>query len=255
MRTSTRLLAAFCTLALLGLSLVAQGPTPKSQKEVDALMAIQNAADPDSRIAAGIKLIQEFADTEFKSWALFVIMQSYEMKNDIPNTIVYAEQLLEAKPSPFEAASAHVRIASGTASQTKEFDLDRDEKIAKVATHAKKGIEMLATAPKMNDQIPDDHWQRVIKSEEAIAYDAMAQSEFVRKKYDEAAALYVKAIDADSDPVRKLKAGNAYRLAKKYNEALAMLDGAINDPASSAQVKQLAENEKKQVHAALNPGA
>lgn len=255
MTTFTRFLAALCTMVLLSAALIAQGPTPKSQKEVDALIEIQNAASPDARIAAATKLIQEFADTEFKSWALFVITQSYEMKDDVPNMIVYAEQVLEAKPSPFEAASAHVRIASGVARQTKEFDLDRDEKLKKVIEHGNKAVELLATAPKFNEQIPDDQWRQITKSEEAVAYDAMAQGEFVRKKYDEAAGYYVKAIDAQSDPVRKLKAGNAYRMAKKYNEALSMLDSAISDPEATDQIKSMAESEKKQVQAAQNAGA
>src|SRR5690606_30599531 len=110
----------------MAFTVFAQGPQPKSQKEVDALMAIQSATTTDARIEAASKLIQDFADTQFKSWALSIIMQCYEMKQDIPNTIVYAEQTLAANPSDIEAATAHIRIANGLARQTKEFDLDRD---------------------------------------------------------------------------------------------------------------------------------
>lgn len=253
MKTSTRFLATLCALAALSFTLLAQ--QPKSQKEVEALMAVQNAATDQARIQAAQKLIQDFADTEFKSWALFNIMQSYEMMGDIPNTIVYAEQVLASKASPFEAASAHVRIANGIARQTKEFDLDRDEKLAKVAENANKAISLLATAPKVNDQIADEQWALITQNEAAIAYDAMAQGEFVRKKYDEAASFFVKAIEAQADPVRMLKAGNAYRLAKKYAEAMNMLNNAISDPNSNEQVKSLAEREKKLVEEAQNAGA
>ena len=218
-------------------------------------MAIQNAATVDARIEAAQKLVTDFADSEFKSWALFNILQSYEMKGDVPNMIVYAEQLLEANASPFEAASAHVRIANGIARQTKEFDLDREEKLKKVADHANKAIEMLATAPKMNEQIPDDQWQMIIKAEEAIAYDALAQAEFVRKKYVEAAGFFMKAIEAQPDPVRMLKAGNAYRLGKKYDEAISILDKAIADPNSNDQIRNLAETEKKAATQAKEAGA
>jgi len=47
-------------------------PKPKSQKEVEAIQAIFNAQDPDSRIAAAEKLLTNFADTEFKAIALQV---------------------------------------------------------------------------------------------------------------------------------------------------------------------------------------
>lgn len=253
MITSTRFLATLCALATLSFSLLAQ--QPKSQKEVEALMAVQNAASDQARIEAAQKLIQDFADTEFKSWALFNIMQSYEMMGDVPNTIVYAEQVLGAKASPFETASAHVRIANGISRQTKEFDLDRDEKLNKVVDHANKAIALLATAPKVNDQIPDDQWKMITQNEAAIAYDAMAQGEFVRKKYEDAAGYFTKAIEAQPDPVRMLKAGNAYRLAKKYSEALTMLNNAIQDPNSNDQVKSLAEREKKLVEEAQKAGA
>jgi tetratricopeptide (TPR) repeat protein len=253
MRRSTRFLATLCAMAVLSLTLFAQ--QPKSQKEVEALMAVQNAASDTARIDAAQKLIQDFADTEFKSWALFNIMQSYEMMGDTPNTIVYAEQVLTAKASPFESASAHVRIAMGISRQTKEFDLDRDEKLSKVIDNANKAIEILATAPKVNDQIPDDQWALIKQNEAAMAYDAMAQGEFVRKKYEEAATYFVKAIDAQADPVRMLKAGNAFRLAKKYPEAMTMLNRAMSDPQSSDQIKSLAEREKKLVEEAQNAGA
>lgn len=255
MKYSTRLLIAFVAMATLALSTIAQGPQPKSQKEVDALIAIQNAATAEARIDACTKLIQDFADTQFKSWALSIIMQSYEVKQDIPNTIVYAEQTLAAKPSEIEAATAHIRIANGVARQTKEFDLDREEKLKKVEENATKGIQMLAVAKKPNPEFPDDQWAQYLKAEEAIAHDSMAQAEFIRKKYVEAAEYFKKAIEAQADPVRMLKAGNAYRLGKKYDEAIAMFDQAIASPDSNDQVKNLAESEKKQAIQAKESGA
>ncbi len=255
MKKSTRLLIALVALAALAFSVFAQGPQPKSQKEVDALMAIQAATTADARIEAATKLIQDFADTQYKSWALSLIMQSYELKGDIPNMIVYAEQVLAAKPSDMEAAIAHIRIANGVARQTKEFDLDREEKLKRVEEHAAKGIALLATATKPNPDIPDAAFQGYVKSEEAMAHDAVAQAEFVRKKYSEAAEYFKKAIEAQPDPVRMLKAGNAYRLAKKYDEAIAMFDQAIASPEASEQVKSMANSEKKQALQSKESGA
>ena len=39
-------------------------PTPKSQKEVEALQAMFNAQDPDTRIKAAEDLLTKFADTQ-----------------------------------------------------------------------------------------------------------------------------------------------------------------------------------------------
>ena len=59
----------FAIAAALGLAMgvwAQKQPKPKSQKEVDAIMAIQNAQDPDARVNAAEALLHNFADTEFK---------------------------------------------------------------------------------------------------------------------------------------------------------------------------------------------
>ncbi|MCZ2154669.1 MAG: hypothetical protein LC114_12340 [Bryobacterales bacterium] len=255
MKKSIQFLLALAALGALALSTFAQGPQPKSQKEVDALMAIQAATTVDGRIEAAKKLIQDFADTQFKSWALSIIMQSYEMKQDLPNMIVYAEQTLASKPSEIEAATAHIRIANGIVRQTKEFDLDREEKLKRVRENAEQGIALLATAKKPNPEFPDADWAAYLKAEEAMANDALAQAEFVVKKYPEAAEYFKKAIAAQPDPVRMLKAGNAYRLAKQYDEAIGMFDAALASPDATEQIKSLANSEKKQALEAKASGA
>ena len=51
-----------------------QGPRPKSRKESEALMAVQNATDADARIKAAQKVLMEFKKTEFKEWLLYMIV-------------------------------------------------------------------------------------------------------------------------------------------------------------------------------------
>ena len=87
-------IAAMAVMLSSGLVLAQKQPKPKSQKEVDAIMAMQNAPDPDSRIKAAKELITKFADTEFKPFALQIIVQSYQQKGDAENLIVAAEQFL-----------------------------------------------------------------------------------------------------------------------------------------------------------------
>src|SRR5512140_4035443 len=82
---------------------VAKQPVVKSKGEADAIMAMFNAKDADSRIAAGETLVQKFADTQFKSLALFFIAASYIEKNDYEKTITYAERALQADPENYQA--------------------------------------------------------------------------------------------------------------------------------------------------------
>src|SRR3954447_18962370 len=113
-------------LALAGAVLVAQNqPRPKSQKEVEALQAIFNTQDPDARIAAVEKLLSNFADTEFKAVALQVAAMSAQQKNDYEKMVIYAERTLQVDPNSYQAM---LMLASGLATHTKEFDLDKEEK-------------------------------------------------------------------------------------------------------------------------------
>jgi hypothetical protein len=76
-------------------------PKPKSQKEVDALMAIQQAATPDAQIAAVENLLTKFADTEFKAMALQMAVQAAQQKGDQEKMVVYAERALKEDPKNF----------------------------------------------------------------------------------------------------------------------------------------------------------
>ena len=107
---------------------VAPQPKPKSQKEIDAIMAIQNALDPDSRIKAADELISKFADTEFKAFALYIATASAQQKNDFERTLLYGERTLEADPKNYGAMTI---MAAALAQKTREFDLDKEEKLAR----------------------------------------------------------------------------------------------------------------------------
>ena len=120
----TRIALSFALVA--GLALGQAQPKPKSQKEVEAIQAIFNAQDPDGRIAAAENLLTNFADTEFKAIALQVAAASAQQKNDFEKMVVYAERTLEADPKNY---AAMLMLANGIAQRTREFDLDKEEKL------------------------------------------------------------------------------------------------------------------------------
>jgi hypothetical protein len=111
----SRFVRLACSVGLLAAVALAQ-PKPKSQKEVDAIMAMQNAQDADSRIKAAQALITKFADTEFKPFALYVIASSYQQKGDAENAIVWAEKTLEVDKTNFMCMNM---IATGLAQKTR----------------------------------------------------------------------------------------------------------------------------------------
>ena len=93
-------------------------PQPKSQKEVEALQAMFGAQDPDSRIKAAENLLSKFADTEFKSIALYLEAASYEQKNDFEKMVIYAERTIEADPKNY---ASMLMLAGGIAKRARHI--------------------------------------------------------------------------------------------------------------------------------------
>ena len=238
-----------CAGAMVGAIAFAQ-PKPKSQKEVDALMVMQNAQTADARISAANDLITKFADSDFKAFALQMIMQSYQQKQDAENAIIYAEKLLEVDPKSY---MAQLTIAQTLAQKTREFDLDKEEKLSRAEKMAKSAQENLKTAQKFNPAITDPQWEGFKKDQMSESYQALGLIAMVRKKYDDAATQFKTSVEEAStpDPATMVRLGSAYLSAGKTSEAVAVLDKVLAMPDLHPTIKEYATSEKKKAQAAV----
>lgn len=243
LRTGAALVLGAAVLFGQAAAPAAKQPRPKSQKEVDALMAIQNAQDADARIAAVENLITKFADTEFKSWALFLATASAEQKNDYEKMVIYAERTLEAEPKHYQTM---LILASGIAQRTKEFDLDKEDKLSraeKLANEASVGIKDL---PKPNPNLTDEQWEGVKKDDIARAHTALGLVAMVRKKYDVAITEFKTSVDtaATPDPSTMARLAAAYNSSNKPDEAIAVVDKILALPEVHPAIKSFAVDQK-----------
>ena len=190
-----RLVAGSLAAALL----MAQdkAPAPKSQKELDALNAMFQAADNDGRIKAANELLTKFADTDFKGLALYMITNSYNEKKDTTNTIVYGERVVEADGKSALGAHARVMIATSLAMTTKEFDFDKEEKLGRADKLSKEAVEVIKTAAKFNPALTDEQWNQAKNGYTAEAYVALGMTATVRKNWADAIANYKLSVEAD----------------------------------------------------------
>jgi tetratricopeptide (TPR) repeat protein len=236
-------IAAPCALAAMLAFGQAKQPQPKSKAEAEAIMAVFNAQDPDARIAAAEGLLQKFADTEFKSIALQIAAMSAQQKNDFEKMVLYSERTLEADPKNY---SAMLMLANGLAQRTREFDLDREEKLTRAEKYANSAMDLVKTAPKPRPDITDEQWDAAKKDFTAQSYEALGLSAMVRKKYDVAATNFKAAMDSGAQP----DAATMVRLASSYNylgkpdEAIAVLDKLNTLPDVSPQIKSVAQAER-----------
>jgi tetratricopeptide (TPR) repeat protein len=246
MKRGIRSIAALaCAAWAIGYS-PAWAQKPKSQKEAQAIMAVQVAKTPDERVQAIEKVLTDFADTEFKVALLQMAIQTEQQKNDFAQTVFYCDRLLKADPMN---AFAMVTLASETARHTREFDLDKDEKLAKVDKWAKDGIEAAKTMPKLRADIPDADWEGVKKDFQAQGFVALGMADVLRKNYDAAADDYRKSLEVEAtpNPATMVRLAQAYMDSGKLDNANFTLDKAIATPNIPDQVKSIAESMKGDV--------
>jgi tetratricopeptide (TPR) repeat protein len=241
-----RILKAAAIL-LCGISMVfgqAKQPQPKSQKELDALKQMISAQDADGRIAAAKNVITNFADTDFKELAFQMIAASYQQKGDAENTIVWSEKVLEVNPKAYQAM---LMVSTSLTQRTREFDLDKEEKLGKAEKMAKQALDVIPTLAKPRPDITDAQWEGAKKDGLAEAHQAMAMAAVSRKKYDVAIAEYKQSVEIASSPdaATMVRLGSTYNMAGKPADAIAVLDKVLAMPNLHPQIKAAAEAEKK----------
>jgi tetratricopeptide (TPR) repeat protein len=216
-------------------------PAPKSKGEMEALQALFTAIDPDSRIKAADALLTKYADTDFKGLALYVAALSYQQKNDYDKMIVYAERSVQADPKQY---AAMLLLARGIAQHTREFDLDREEKLTHVEKLTKDALDVLKDAPKPNPQVTDEQWAQGKKEFTAQAHEALGYAAKARKNFDVAIAELKLAVEDSPEPVAMVTLAQVYDQAGKPDEATAMLDKVMAVPDLHPSIRQFAQAEK-----------
>ena len=226
----------------------------KSQKEGEAIQAMFTAQEPDARIAAAMNLITKFADTDFKSTAFYIAAFSAMQKNDMENVMVYCEKAIEADDKNY---GSMILLASALAQRTREFDLDKEEKLGRSEKMGKQAIELVKTAPKPNPQVTDEQWEAGKKDYIGQAHEALGMAALVRKNYAGCSQNLSLAVAnaMQPDPATMVRLGNCLRMEKKYDEAIAILDKALADPNSAPVVKQAATQEKIEANKAKSAAA
>jgi tetratricopeptide (TPR) repeat protein len=214
---------------------------PKSKKEIEALQAIQTAADDDARIAAIENLLTKFADTEYKIIVLEAAMDSARHKGDLLNTDLYAERLLEADPNNINALST---LAKDTADHIKEFDLDKDTQLKRVDELANKCLKAGAAATKPTQTMSEDEWAKRKGFYLADAHGALGSAAMIRKQYDVAIKEYQASLDIVKDPATSVRLAMADTAAGKYDDSIAILDPLLAATDIDPIIKKFAGQEK-----------
>src|SRR5580693_2896589 len=153
-------------------------PKIKSNGERKAVMAIQSASDADSIIKAAEDLLNNYADSDYKEYALTMEAKAYQIKHDDTNAQVYAERVLQINP---KAYTMQLLIAEAVTPNIKDHDLNRDEEIAKCTKLFTDAIENAKVAVKPNPQVSDADWENGKKWAMAEAYNGLGMLATLQK--------------------------------------------------------------------------
>jgi tetratricopeptide (TPR) repeat protein len=236
---------AFKILALsaAAAALVMAQKKPKSDKETQAIQAIQKAKTPDEVIAAVENLVTKFADTEFKSAALVEEAEAWDQKGDPIKAVTNGRLAIEAEPTNVDALLV---VALELAGHTRDGDLDKNDKLGEAEKDIKSAMDQIPAATKPAPQVTDAQWEEGKKFFTARAHFGLGLVAMARKKPSEGVAEYKLAVDGSPtpDPLWMIRLGNAYDVTGKYDEAIEVLDKVIALPDLNPQFKNVAQNER-----------
>lgn len=221
----------------------AMGQKPKSNKEVQAVNAVFQAQTPDAKIAAVDDLLSKFKDTEFKAIALTQAAEAELQKGDAITALTYGNRAIEADPKYYDA----LLLVSGILVRgTREFDLDKDEKLARATKLANDAIPQINAAEKPRPQISDDQWNGFKKDKLAEAHDRLGMIAALQKKYDVAINEFKTSIDGATTPdwTTSVRLASVYDDSGKYDEGMALLDKVIAAPGVNPVIVNAAKGEK-----------
>ena len=208
-----RLLVTLSLAAALAVSALAQNqPQPKSQAEVDAIMAVQNSQDPNVRIAAAQKLLKDFKDTEFKEFANYMMMLSYQQLNDFENMLIFGDETLKHNA---DNVGVLLQLSFAIPTRTREFDLDKEEKLSKAEDYAKRAITLIPNLPKMDPNLPDEEWLLTKKDFMSQANESLGLIAMKRENYDVAIENLTKALELAATQTGE----TFYHLADAYHKS------------------------------------
>lgn len=221
------------------------GPGPKSKAEENAIRAVfqSQTQTPDDQIAACEALINKFADTDYKGFALELEAEAYQKKGDAAKAIFYGETALGADPKNYDADNLLANLYAAT---TKGTELDAKDRLAKAEKYAHDSLAALDSGkPPLFAAASDDAWNKTKAGATEQAWQALGLVAQVRKNYDEAVTDFQKGLEANNDPLLRIRLGRAYFLEKKYDEAIAEDQKVIDDAGAPAPYKKFATDDKQ----------
>jgi len=223
-------------------------PTVKTKEEGEALQKLfgDQTLTPDQKITLAEEFLLRFPKSEFKTMVLLEEVKACQQKNDFPNMLDFGEKVLKEEP---ENAITLILLSTTIPERTGENDLDRDVKLGKAESYAKRALAAIDKLPKMNPQTSDEDWDKVRNDARGQVWAGLGLVAMVRKQFTAAEEAFQKAasLQMRQDPVAYWRLGLALQGNKKYAEAREALKKSVAAGGVKVGGRDLAADELKRV--------
>jgi len=223
---------------------VAPQPAPQSQEEIDAINGVINTTTAAERIEAVRQFVIDFPDSEFLPAILQDATTTAQLMNDYDKLLLYGEQTVEADADNFVALIA---MAGALAQRTREFDLDKEEKLGRAEEYANRALEVLEGAPRPNAAVTDEQWEADKNDYRADAHAALGFAAMAREDHEKAVEEFGKAVEVGTthNSTTQLMLARELSVVEQHAEAVEVLDALLASPQTPDQIRQLAESQRE----------
>ncbi|MGA9567702.1 MAG: hypothetical protein WBS19_19410 [Candidatus Korobacteraceae bacterium] len=219
-------------------------PQAKTAEEYAAYTAAASKTDPAQMEAAADDFAQKFPTSELKELLYVRVMSLYQQQNNSAKVIATGRKAIELNPTnPVPL----VAVASALVMDTRESDLDRDNRYAEAGKDAQAALDNIDTGLEVPPNVPPAQVAAAKANLRSIAYDTLGVIAMNKKDYAAAEQSFQKAADLmkdQPDAVVYLRLSVAQDNEKKYPQALDSANKAIQYAPEGSAEKNLAKQQQ-----------
>jgi tetratricopeptide (TPR) repeat protein len=230
-------------------------PQAKSKEEFDAYSLAASKTDPAQMEAAADDFAQKFPNSELRELLYVRAMNLYQQQNNSAKVIATGRKAIELNPTnPVPL----VAVASALVMDTRESDLDRDNRYAEASKDAQAALDNVDTGLEVPPNVPADRVAAAKANLRSIAYDTLGVIAMNKKDYAAAEQSFQKAADLmkdQPDAVVYLRLSVAQDNEKKYPQALDSANKAIQYAQEGSAEKNLAKQQQARLQKLIAEGS
>jgi tetratricopeptide (TPR) repeat protein len=230
-------------------------PQAKTQEEFKAYQEVIAKTDTTQMEQAADEFAQKFPNSDLRTVLYNAMMNTYRNGGATDRAIAVGRKSLAIDPTD---PVPNVMVALALAQNTRDTDLDRDDRLNEAARDAQRAIDNVDTGMAIPPNTPPEKVQAAKNSILTMAYETEGTVSMTKKDFAAAETAFRKGLDVDKaqpDGVLYLRLAIALDNEKKYPEALQATDNAIKYNQQGSEALNLANQEKARLQKLVGTGA